>query len=125
MEYQKSSNILDNTTTQPYKFGTKNQFEISDVARGTYNTYSQINFKTVVLNSYLFDYNSAYILAKGIITITGAETNAIVRLADGGSKQIVFKNYDPCTDHISEMNNKQVYNAKYLDIVVPMHNLRE
>ena len=67
MEQQKNSNTSDNTTTQPSKFRTKNQFDLSGVVRGTYNAYSQINFKTVMLKSYLFDYNSAYILATGII----------------------------------------------------------
>ena len=36
----------------------------------------------------------------------------------------MFEKYAPFTDHISEINFTQVYNAKYLDAVMPMHNLR-
>lgn len=46
MENKKIANILHNATIQPSKFETKNWFEKRDVARGTYNVYSQINFKT-------------------------------------------------------------------------------
>ena len=37
----------------------------------------------------------------------------------------IFKNCAPFTDCISEINNTQVDNAKYIDIVVPMYNLIE
>ena len=46
-------NLLDNTPNQPSKFRTKNWFEINDDARGTYNTNSQIKFKTSMLKSNL------------------------------------------------------------------------
>lgn len=46
MENQKIANILHNATTQPSKFETKSWLEKRDVVRGTYNVYSQINFKT-------------------------------------------------------------------------------
>ena len=46
MENQKIANTLHNATTQPSRFETKSCFEKRDVARGTYNIYSQINFKT-------------------------------------------------------------------------------
>ena len=39
-------NLLDNQTTQSSKFRTKSWVEIKDYARGTYNTNSQIRFKT-------------------------------------------------------------------------------
>ena len=45
MEYQKITNLLDNTPNQPTKFRTKNWVEINDESRGTYNTNSQIKFK--------------------------------------------------------------------------------
>ena len=55
MEYQKIINLLDNTPKQSTKFMTKNWVEINDNARGTYNTSSQIKFKTlfIVLHIYL------------------------------------------------------------------------
>ena len=36
MEYQKTSNLLNNESNQPSKFRTRNWFEINDEARGTY-----------------------------------------------------------------------------------------
>ena len=51
VEYQKIINLLDNTPYQPSKFKTKNQVEINDDARGTYNTNSQIKFITSMLKS--------------------------------------------------------------------------
>ena len=46
MEYQKITNLLDNTPNQTTKFKTKNWVEINDEERGTYSTNSQIKFKT-------------------------------------------------------------------------------
>ena len=46
MEYQKIINLLDNTPNQPTQLRTKNWVEINDEDRGTYNTNSQIKFKT-------------------------------------------------------------------------------
>ena len=40
MEYQKITNLLDNTPNQPTKFKTKNWIKINDESRGTYNTNS-------------------------------------------------------------------------------------
>ena len=50
MEYQKITNLLDNTPKQPTKFRTKYWVEVNDDTRGTYNTDSQIKFKTSKLN---------------------------------------------------------------------------
>ena len=43
MEYQRITNLLDNTLKQPSKFTIKNWVEINDEARG--NTNCQIKFK--------------------------------------------------------------------------------
>ena len=40
--------------------------------RVTYNTNSQIKFRTLMLRSSLYDYSDAYILVSGTIAITGA-----------------------------------------------------
>ena len=68
MEYQKIVNLFDSTRKQIFKFRTKNWVEINDDPRGTYNTNSQIKFKTTVLKTSLWDYSDAYILVKGTIT---------------------------------------------------------
>ena len=62
--------MLDNTPNQPTKFGTKYWVDINDDSRGTYNTISQIKFKTSMLRSSLCDYSDAYIFVKGTISIT-------------------------------------------------------
>ena len=49
MEYKKIKNLLEYTPNQPTKFRTKNWVEIYDDALGTYNTNSQIKFKTLML----------------------------------------------------------------------------
>ena len=46
MEYQKITNLLDNASNQPSKFGAKNWVEINGESRGGYNVNSQIEFKT-------------------------------------------------------------------------------
>ena len=71
MKYQKMIHLLDNKPNQPSKFRTNNWVEINDDARGTYNTNSQIEFKTSMLKSSLCDYSDAHILVSGTIAITG------------------------------------------------------
>ena len=61
--------LIVNTSNQSIKFRTKNWVEINDRSRGTYNTNNQIRFKTSRLRSSLCDYNDAYILVKGTITV--------------------------------------------------------
>ena len=50
MEYQKITNMSDNTPNQLTKFRTRYWVEINDDTRGTFNTNSQIKFKTSMLN---------------------------------------------------------------------------
>ena len=64
MEYQKIINLLNNTSNQLSKYSTGNWVEINDDRRGTYNTNSQIRFKTAIINSSLCDFSDSYILLK-------------------------------------------------------------
>ena len=82
MEYQKSINLLENTPNQSNEFRTKNRVEINNDLRVTYKTNSQIKFKTLMLRSSLYDYNDAYTLVSGTITITGAWNNDAARQLD-------------------------------------------
>ena len=91
MEYQKITNLLDNASNQPSKFGTRNWTEINDESRGTY-TGNETRFKTTMLRSNSCDYADAYILVKGTITITGTGTDAAARQADERNKGVAFKN---------------------------------
>ena len=116
---------MENTPNQPTKFRTKNWVDINYDLRGTYNTNSQIKFKTSMLRTSLCDYNDAYILVNGIITITAARDNDAARRLDERNKGLIFNNCMPFTDCISEINNTQIDNTKYIDVVMPMHNLIE
>ena len=124
MGYQKIINLLDNTPNQQTKFRTKNWVEINDDSRGVYNTNSQIRFKTSMLRSSLYDYSYAYILVSGTITITAAGADDAAKRLDERNKDVI-KKCAPFTDCISEINNTQIDNSKYVDVVMPMYNLIE
>ena len=64
-------------------------------------------------------------LVKGKITITGEGDDTAARQADKRNKEVVFKNYAPFSDCISEINNTQVDNAKDLNVVMLLYNLLE
>ena len=78
-----------------------------------------------MLKSSLCDHSDAYILVKVKLTITGAGADAEAKQANKRNKGVVFKNFAPLIGCISEMNNTQVDNARYLDVVMPMYNLIE
>ena len=73
--------------------------------------------------SSLCDYSDAYIIVKGNITVKN--TTAADADANDTNKKVIMKNCPPFTDCISEINNTQVGNAKYTDIVMTMYNLIE
>ena len=123
MEYQKISNLIDDTSNQPSKFRTRNWVKINDESRGAYNVNSQIKFKTAMLKSSLCDYSDAYILVKGTISVNN--TAAAGAAVNNDDKKVIFKNCAPFTNCISEINNTQIDNAKDIDIVMPMYNLIE
>ena len=84
--------MLDNNlSNQPSKFRTKNWVEINDESKESYSAGSDIRFKTTMLRSNLCDYADAYILVKGITTITGAGDDDAARQLDERNKGVVFK----------------------------------
>ena len=97
MEYQRIAYLLDIASNQPFKFRTRNWVEINDESRGGYTTGSDIKFKTTMLRSSICDYDDAYILVKGIITITGAGIDIAARREDERNKGVMFKNCAPFT----------------------------
>ena len=119
----KNRNILDSASNQPFKFRTKNWIEINDESRGTDAVNRQINFKTSMLRSSLCDYSDAQILVKGNITVNN--TAAQGTAANNTNKKVILKNCAPFTNCISKINNTEMDNAEYIDIVMPMYNLIE
>ena len=123
MEYQKIANFLDNAPDQPSKFRTRN--EINDESKESYNTGSDIKFKTTMLRSSLCDYADAYILVKGTITVTRAAYHDVAKQLDERNRDVIFKNCAPFTKFISRINGTEIDNGQDIDIVMPMYNLIE
>ena len=73
----------------------------------------------------LCNYSDEYILGKEKIAITRAGADAAARKTDERDKGIIFKNCAPFINCKSKINNRQIDNAKYIDVVIPMYNLIE
>ena len=74
-----------------------------------------------MLKSSLCDYSDLYILVSGTVTVApqgGDNPNNV-------DKIVLFKNFAPFTDCISEINNAQIDNAKDIVEVLPMCNFIE
>ena len=123
MEYQRIANFLNNSSNKPSKFRTKNWVEINDDIRGAYSPNKQIRFKTAMLRSSLCNYSDAYILVIGNITVNNTADAAAA--ANNTNEKVIFKNCAPFTNCIIKINNTQIDNAEYIDIVMPMYNLIE
>ena len=76
-----------------------------------------------MLRSSLCDYSDAYILVKGNITVNNTAADGAA--ANNTNKKVIFKNCAPFTNCISKINNTQIDNAEYIDIVMSMYNVIE
>ena len=95
MEYEKITNLLGNTSDKVPRFITKKWIEVFDQSGGTYSTNKKIRFKTPMLRSDLCDYNDAYIVVTGKITVTNPDNNA-------DDKKLAFKNNAPFISCVSK-----------------------
>ena len=77
-----------------------------------YDVGNRIIYNTKILKSDIFDYNDAYILVRGDITII---VHAVT--------QIAFKNDAPFTKRITAVDGAPVDDAKDLNLIMRMHNL--
>ena len=120
MEFQKIVNFLETTSDDKDlpRFVTKKLIEIYDQSEKNYNFNKEIRIKTPLLRSDVCYFSDAYILLKGIITVT--EPDNAKR-----NKAVTFKNNAPFINRISKINGVQVGNTEDLDIVMPMNNLLE
>ena len=121
MEYQKIASLLNDESYQPSKFRTRNWVEIDDDVRDEYSPNKQIRFKTARSSS--CDYSDACILVEGNILVSN--TAGAGAAANNTNKKVIFKNCAPFTRCISKINNEQIYNAEYIDIVMSTHSLIE
>ena len=117
MKYKKIINLLDNTLNETYKLKTENWVEKNDDACRTYNTNSQIKFKTSILKSSLCNYSDAF------IPVTIRADDAAKRL-DERNEGVIFKHCVLFIDCISKINNTEIDKAKNLDVMT-MYNLIE
>ena len=113
MEHQKILNLLNEANTS--KFITRKWNIVNDDnSKANYNAGNEITYNTEVLKSNLCDYNDAYILVKGDITVTAAP-----------EIQVAFKNCAPFTKCITKTDETTIEDAEDLDLVIPMYNLIE
>ena len=72
IEFPRNVNFLDTTSDNKDlpRFFTKKWIEVYDQSEGNYNVQKEIRIKKSMLRSDLCDFNDAYIVVKGIITIT-------------------------------------------------------
>ena len=69
-----------------------------------------------MLKSRLNDYSDPCILVSGTIIIDGARASDTAKQLDESYKGVIFKNYAPFADYISEIDNNQIDNVKNLDV---------
>ena len=120
IEIQKIANFLDTTSDDKDlpKFVTKEWFEVYDQSGRNYSANKEIRIKTSILRSDLCDFNDAYIVVKGDITV-GATNNA------KRNKAVAFTNNVPFIHCISKINGVKIDNAEDLDFVMPIYSLIE
>ena len=74
----------------------------------------EMKLPIILLKSNFCDYNDAYIIVKGDITIRAAPQT-----------QVTFKNYTPLTKCITNIDETTINDAENLDLVMPIYNLVE
>ena len=112
MEHQKILNLLNEASDS--KFLTKNWNIVNDQSNANYGVGYEIIHNTEVLKSNLCDYNDAYILIRGDITV-----------AEASETQVSFKNCAPFTKCITKIDGTTKNEAEDLDLVMPVYNLIE
>ena len=86
----------------------------NDQSNSNYDVGNEIISNTEILKFHLCDYNDAYILVKGDITVTEAHAT-----------QVSFKNISPFTKCITKIDGTTIDDAEDLDLVMPMYSLIE
>ena len=91
MGHQKILNLLNGASDS--KFVTRKWSIVNDQSNANYDVVNKIIYNTEVLKSNVCDYNDAYILVRGDITVTVAPAT-----------QISFKNCAPFTKCITKID---------------------
>ena len=112
MEHQKILSLLNEANDSI--FVTRKWNIVTDHSKANCHVGNEINCNTEVLKSNIYDYNDAYILVRGDITVTEAPET-----------QVAFKNWAQFTKCITGIYETTVDNAENLDLVMSMYNLIE
>ena len=94
------------------KFVTRKWNIVNENSKSNYDVTNEITYSTEILKSNLNDYNDAYILVRGDITVVAAP-----------STQVAFKNCTPFTKCVTKIDETTIDDAEDLDSVMPMCNL--
>ena len=118
MEYDKINNLLlseDNESEKISKFVTREYVRVNSLSN-TYNKNKSVRFKTPMLSSDLCDYSDAYILVKGIITVTAPGVNNDANnIRDKRNGLLILKNNAPSVSCITRINFELIEDADDLD----------
>ena len=116
-------NLLDDTINQPSRYRARNWLEINDESHRVCKTGSQIKCKTLMLKSCFCNYSDAYILVKWTMTVPN--TTSADAAVNNANKQAIYKVCATFTNCISEINDKEVGDARDIAIIMPICNLIE
>ena len=120
MEFQKIVKFLNTNSDENLpRFITKKRVEVYDQSEKNYSPNKLIRIKTSMLRSDFCDFNDAYIVVKGDITLED-DNNVNKR-----NKSLAFKNNATFINCILKSNGVKTDNAEDLDVVMPMYNLLE
>ena len=92
---------------------------MNNQSRRSYNINKQIRFKTSLLQLDLCDYNQAYIVIKGDISVRGDNNR------ERKNRPLASNKNAPFISCISKINSVLIENAEDLDAVTPLYNLLE
>ena len=112
MEHQKILNLLNEASDS--KFVTRKWNIVNDNAYANYGVGNEIIYNTEVSKPNLCDYNYAYNLVRGDITVITVPAT-----------QVAFKNCAPYTKCITKIDGGTIDDVKDLELVMPIYNLIE
>ena len=117
MGYQKIINLLGNISNKQLpKYVTRKYIEVFNQSDGTYNVNKDIRFKAPELRSDLCDWEDAYIVVTGKITVTNPNNNAY-------DKKLALKNNAQFFSDVLRINEELIDDCQDLDIAMPLYNL--
>ena len=110
IEHQKISNLLNEASHS--KFVTRKWNFVNDNSKSNFAAADETTYNTEILKSSLFDYNDAYILVRGDITVT-----------EHRETQVAYKNCEPFTKCITKIDETIIDDAECSHINVQFNRI--